>query len=205
MALLPLLFDRHAFVIAVGIPRVAGAALAAEIGSTVPAKQLRGQQVILLGLVAGRGFLVLCQPFLHPVKKVLGDDGGYALRYYNVPIGILPDVAAVVQKVLDAVIGQRLSPCVLHALLVQIVPDFLHGRTLGIPFEGFQYKRSGQRVKLEILLAVDGVPDGQGAAVVLGFEGVLRHAPDYLLGEIGGVVFGVPLQHALQNDALGPV
>ena len=32
--------DRHALVIAVGIPRVAGAALAAEIGPAVPAEQL---------------------------------------------------------------------------------------------------------------------------------------------------------------------
>ena len=43
VALLPLLFDGHAFVIAVGIPCVAGAALAAEIGPAVPAEQLRGQ------------------------------------------------------------------------------------------------------------------------------------------------------------------
>ena len=32
-----------------------------------------------------------------------------------------------------------------------------------------------------------------------------RHAPDYLFGQVGGVVFGVPLQHAFQNDTLGPV
>ena len=135
----------------------------------------------------------------------MGDDGGYALRHYNVPVGVLPDIAAVVQKVLDAVVSQGLSPCVLRALLVQIVPDFLHGRALGIPFEGFQHKGGGQRVELEILLAVDGVTDGQGAAVILGFEGVLRHAPNYLLGQIGGVIFGIPLQHALQNNALGPI
>ena len=45
MALLPLLLDGHALVIAVGIPRVAGAALAAEIGPAVPAEQFGGQQI----------------------------------------------------------------------------------------------------------------------------------------------------------------
>ena len=43
------------------------------------------------------------------------------------------------------------------------------------------------------------VPEGIPAIVPqdLGFEGVLRHAPDYFLGQVGGVVFGVPLQYAL--------
>ena len=51
--------------------------------------------------MAGRGFLVLRQLLLHPVKEVLGDDGGNTVRHYNVPVGVLPDIAAVVQKVLE--------------------------------------------------------------------------------------------------------
>ena len=46
---------------------------------------------------------------------------------------------------------------------------------------------------------------GSSAAVEFTFQGVLRHAPDYLFGQVGGVVFGVTLQHAFQNDALGSV
>ena len=42
MALLPLLLDRHALVIAVGVPGVAGATLAAEVGPAVTAEQFRG-------------------------------------------------------------------------------------------------------------------------------------------------------------------
>ena len=60
MALLPLLFDGHAFVIAVGIPCVAGAALAAEIGPAVPAEQLGGQQIIVLGFVNCTPFVRQC-------------------------------------------------------------------------------------------------------------------------------------------------
>ena len=43
MALLPLLLDGHALVIAVGIHGVAGAALTAEIGPAVAAEQFGGQ------------------------------------------------------------------------------------------------------------------------------------------------------------------
>ena len=205
VALGTLLFHRHALVVVVNIPCVAGAALAAEVGPAVAAEQLGCQQIIVLGLVAGRGLLVLRQLLLHPVKEVLGDDGGNSVRHHNVPVGVLPDIAAVVQKVLYAVVGHLLAPCVLHALPVEPVPDLGHGGPLVIPLERLTDKGGGERVKLEALVAVDLIADGQGAAVVLGFQGVLRHAPDYLFGQVGGVVFGVALQHAFQNDTLGPV
>ena len=76
MALGTLLLDRHALVIVVDIPRVAGAALAAEVGLAVAAEQLGCQQIIVLGLVAGWGLFVLRQLLLHPVKEVLGAMAG---------------------------------------------------------------------------------------------------------------------------------
>ena len=51
-------YDGHALVIVVDRARPAGAALAAEVGSAVPPEQLGGQQIIVLGLVTGRGFFV---------------------------------------------------------------------------------------------------------------------------------------------------
>ena len=101
MALGALLFHGYAFVIVVDIPCVAGAALAAEVGPAIAAEQLGGQQIIVLGLVTRRGLFILRQLLLHPVKEVLGDDGGNTVRHHNVPIGVLPDIAAVVQKVLE--------------------------------------------------------------------------------------------------------
>ena len=71
---------------------------------------------------------------MHPVKEVLGDDGGNTIRPHNVPVGVLPDIAAVVQKVLYAVVGHLLAPCVLHALLVEPVTDSGHGGSLVVYF-----------------------------------------------------------------------
>ena len=205
VALGALFLHRHTLVVAVDISRVTGAALAAEVGPAVAAEQLSCQQIVVLGLVACRGFLVLRQPLLHPVKKVFRDKGGNAVRHHNVPVDVLPDVAAVAQKVLDAVISQILAPRVLHTPFVEPVPDLRHSSPFVISLERFAHKGSGQRIGLETLVAVDLIPDRQGAAVVLGFQSVFRHAPDYLFGQVGGVVLGIPLQHALQNDALGPV
>ena len=106
---------------------------------------------------------------------------------------------------LYAVVGHLLAPCVLHAPFVEPVPDLLHSSPFVISLEHFAHKGSGQRVGLEMLLTVDHIADRQSPAVVLGFQRVFRHAPDYLFGQVGGVVLGIPLQYALQNDALGPV
>ena len=73
MALDALLFHRHALVVVMDSTCVAGATLAAEVGPAVAAEQLGRQQIIVLGLVAGRGFLVLRQLRLSLVKEVLGD------------------------------------------------------------------------------------------------------------------------------------
>ncbi len=205
MALGALLLDGHALIVVMDIPCVAGATLATEIGPTVAAEQLGRQQIIVLGLVTGRGFLVLRQLLLHPVKEVLGDNSGNAIRHHNVPVGVFSDIAAVAQKVLHAVVGHLLAPCILHTLFVEPVPDLGHSGPLVIPLERLTDKRGGERVKLEILVAVNQIADRTGAAVILGFQGIFRHAPNYLFGQVSGVVFGITLQHAFQNDALGPV
>ena len=146
--------------------------------------------------MAGRGLFVLRQLFLYPVKEVLGDDGGNAVRHHNVPVGVFPDIAAVVQKVLYAVVGHLLAPCVLHALLVEPVPYLRHGGPLVIPLERLPDKGSGERVKLEALVIVNQIADRTGATVIFTFQDVLRHAPDNLFGQVSGVVFGITLQHA---------
>ena len=85
-------------------------------------------------------------------------------------------VEEVVQKVLDVVIVQLLSPRVLYALLIEPVPDFRHGSAFVVTLERLPHKGSGQWVGLKMLVAVDQIADWTCAAVVLGFQGVLRHA-----------------------------
>jgi len=118
---------------------------------------------------AGRGFLVLCQFLLHPVKEVLGDNSGNAIRHHNVPVGVFSDIAAVAQKVLHAVVGHLLAPCILYTLLVEPVPDLGHSGSLVVTLECLPDKGSGERVKLETLVAVNQIADRTSTAVILGF------------------------------------
>ena len=98
------------------------AALAAEISTAVAAEQFGSQQIIVLGLVTGRGFSVLCQLLLNPIKQILGNDSGDSIGYEDVPVSVFPDVAAVAQHVLDAIVVQRLTTGISDTALIQPVP-----------------------------------------------------------------------------------
>ncbi len=73
------------------------AAFTHKHSSTGSAKQLRGQQIIVLGFVTGWGFLILSHAFLHPVKQILGHNGGDAVRRDNFPVAVFPNEFPVVQ------------------------------------------------------------------------------------------------------------
>ena len=78
---------------------MAGAALPNHGGPALTAKELCRQQVFLVpGLFPGRGFLVLRQTLLHPVKQVFGNDGGNSVLFHNIPVAVFPDIAAVVEE-----------------------------------------------------------------------------------------------------------
>ena len=69
---------------------------------------------------------------------------------------------------LNAVVGHCLAPCVFHALLVEPIPYLRHGGPLVVTLKRLTDKGGGERVKLEALVAINLVADGQGDAVVPG-------------------------------------
>ena len=89
----------------------------------------------------GWGFFIFGKFLLHPFKKVFGNDGRDAIRHYNVPINILPDIAPVVQKMLYTVVVKGQTAVVFHSMLIQPITNLRHGSTLIVTLEGFQHKR----------------------------------------------------------------
>ena len=166
LAVRPLLFYGHAFVVVVNGSVPALAALAAEVGTTVAAEQFGGQQIIVLSLVTGRGFFVLLDFLLHPVKEFLGDNSRNTIWNQNVPILVFSNVSTILQHMLDAVVVQRLPQLVADNVLIQPVPQLLHGGTFIISLEYFQYKRSGQRINLKMLFLINNKTNGERAAVI---------------------------------------
>ena len=108
----------------------AGAALANHHGPAGATKQLCGQQIIVLGLVAGRGFSVCRKPFLHPVKQVLGDNSGDTAGGDNFPIAVFPDILPVFQQTGHKVQVNLFTSYRCNALLPHFLHDFLHGGSL---------------------------------------------------------------------------
>ena len=121
------LFGSSTFIVAVNFTRPACAALAKHQRPTVAAEQLGGEQIIVLCLSTGRGFLVFCDLLLHILKQFQWNDGRDSIRHDHIPEFQFSDVPPVFEHMFDTVISERTAHRVLDAVFVQPVPDLLHG------------------------------------------------------------------------------
>ena len=199
------LFGSSTFIVAVNFTRPACAALAKHQRPTVAAEQLGGEQIIVLCLSTGRGFLVFCDLLLHILKQFQWNDGRDSIRHDHIPEFQFSDVPPVFEHMFDTVISERTAHRVLDAVFVQPVPDLLHGRAFIVLLERFQHKRRGERINMELPLGIQRVAKGSTTTVAAAFQDVLSLFTHDLLGKVGGVVFCIALQHRLQNDALRPL
>jgi len=176
------------------------AALAEHHGTAHSAEQLGGEQIIILGLVTGRSAAVLLDFLLHFFKQVLVHDGWDAVGHHNVLEVIFSDVPFVRQQLLNTVVSKLLITVGGHATVVQPVHQFLHGRTIVVPPEGFYHKGGFQRVDLEELFLVHLEANGNRAAVVLALQNILGHAAHNFFRKFCRVVFSHASEHTLDHD-----
>ena len=199
------LFGSSTFIIAVDFARPARTAFAKHQCTTVAAEQLGGEQGVILCLSTGRGFLVFQHLFLYIVEKLCGHNGENRIGNQNITIFQLPDVAAIVQHMLNGVEGHQPATLVLDALFVQPIPNFPHGLAIVVPLEGFCHKGSSQRVDFKAVVCVDDVAKGNGTASELSLQCVFGHATNDLFRQVSGIILGITFQHRFQNNALRPL
>ena len=199
------LFGSGTFIVAVDFTRPACAAFAKHQRPTVAAEQLGGEQVVVLCLSTGRGFLIFQHLFLYIVEKLCGHNGGNRIGNQNITIFQLPDVAAIVQHMLNGVEGHQPAALVLDALFVQPIPNFPHGLAIVVPLEGFCHKGSSQQVDFKAVVCVDDVAKGNGTASELSLQCVFGHATNDLFRQVSGIILSIAFQHRFQNDALRSV
>ena len=193
------------FIVAVNFTCPACAAFAKHQRPTVAAEQLGGEQVVILCLSTGRGFLVFGDLLLHILKQFQRNDGRDGIRHDHIPEFQFSDVPPVFEHMFDAVIGKRTAHRVLDAVFVQPVPDLLHGGAFIVLPERFQHKRRGERFNVELPLRIQRIAKGSTTTVAAAFQDVLSLSTHDLLGKVGGVVFRITFQHRFQNDALRPL
>ena len=198
----PVLFGGGTFIIAVDFSRPARAAFAKHQRPTVAAEQLGGEQVVVLCLSTGRGFLIFSDLLLHILKQFQRDDGRDGIRYDHIPEFQFSDVPPVLEHMFNAVISERTAHRVLDAFFIQPVPDLLHGGAFIVLLERFHYKRRGERVSVELPLRIQRVPKGSTATVAAAFQDVLGLSTHDLLGKVSGIILGITFQHRFQNNAL---
>jgi hypothetical protein len=173
--------------------------------TAVTAVQLGGQQVIVLCLSPGRGFLVLGNLFLHIIEQFQRHDGRNRIWHNHIPEFQFSDVPPILEHMFDTVIGERTADRVLDAVLVQPVPNLFHRKTIPVLSERFQHERGGKRVNVEFPLGIQRIAKGSTATIAAAFQDVLCLSTDNLFGEVGRVVFCIALQNRFQNDAFRPL
>ena len=200
-----LLFGSRTFIIAVNFSRPTRAAFAKHQRPTIAAEQLGGEQVVILCLSTGRGFLVFGDLFLHILKQFQRNDGRDGIRHDHIPEFQFSDVPPVFEHMFNAVICKRTAHRVLDAVFVQPIPDLLHGGAFIVLLERFQNKRRGERVDVELPLGIQRVAKSSTTTVAAAFQDVLGLSTHDLLGKVSGIILGITFQHRFQNDAFRPL
>ena len=199
------LFGSSTFIIAVDFARPARAALSKHQRPTVAAEQLGGEQIVILCLSTGRGFLVFGDLLLHILKQFQWNDGRDGIRHDHIPEFQFSDVTPILEHMFNAVIGERTADRVLDAILVQPVPNLLHRKSIPVLPERFQHERGGKRINVEFPLGIQRVPKSSTATIAAAFQDVLRLSTHDLLGKVCRIILGITFQHRFQNNALWPL
>ena len=170
--------------------------------TAVTAVQLGGQQVIVLCLSPGRGFLVLGNLFLHILKQFQRHDGRNHIWHDHIPEFQFSDVPSILEHMFDTVIGKRATDRVLDAIFVQPIPNLFHRKAIPVLPERIQHERGGKRVNVKFPLGIQRISKRSTTTVAASFQDVLRLSTDNLFGKVSRVVFCIALQNRFQNDAL---
>ena len=197
-----MLFGSSTFIVAVNFTRPACAALAKHQRPTVAAEQLGGEQIIVLCLSPGRGFLVFQHLLLHTVEKFQRHDGRNCIWHDHVPEFQFSDVPPILEHVFDTVISKRTAHRIFDTIFIQPVPNLFHCKTIPVLPERFQHKRRGKRVNVKFPLRIQRIAKCSTTTVAASFQDVLRLSADNLFSKVGRVVLRIALQHRFQNDAL---
>ena len=175
-----------ALIVVIGGAHVAGAALAAHQGAAFAAEQFGGQEVA--DLIFGRaamGNLVFGETFLHPVEQVLVHNGGHATGDHNVLVAVLPNVAAILEDLKEAVFDEGFPGAGAQAAFVQGGRYLFGGFAVGVAGENLLH--DGGRLGVDVIepiLFADDIAQRHHTAVVLALKGVLSFPAGHLNGQL---------------------
>ena len=175
-----------ALIVVIGGAHVAGAALAGYQGVAFAAEQFGGQEVV--DLIFGRaavGNLILCETFLHPVEQSLVHDGGHATGDHNVLVAVLPNVAAILEDLKEAVFDEGFPGAGAQAAFVQGGRYLFGGFAVGVAGENLLH--DGGRLGVDVIepiLFADDIAQRHHTAVVLALKGVLSFPAGHLNGQL---------------------
>ena len=173
-------FDADAFIIPVNSTfHMTCTAFTDHEASAFTAKQFCGEQILVLCLVLGRGFLCLCHALLYSLEQFHAHDSRDSVRVHHIGVLILTDILTVMKHPCNAVNGDFSAPIGLNATQIHFIRNLLHGSALGIVLESISYYGSNNRIKLIVLAFIYRITDRQRTTVVFAFQRVFFHTTLY--------------------------
>ena len=161
-----LAFGVGALIIAMNGSRMALAALSDHERAAFAAKQPSRQDVVILRLTHGGGFLIPRHDLLHAVEQPFGDDGRNGVWDHHIAEFVLSDISPVFEKVMDDVERDLVSLRRADAAPRQVFGNIGHSLAVGITGENFHDDGSGRFVDFQALV-FHSITECQSAAVHL--------------------------------------
>ena len=166
------------------------------------AKEFGGQQVIVLGLVTGRGLFVFLHLALHPLKQIHRDQSRNAIWHHDIAVLVFTDILPVVENARDEIQVCHFAPHRCNPQTIQMIHDLFHGGACVVHLENIQHNGGCNRVRLVLLVRINSEAKSGRTAVVLALEGIFGVTANDLYGKFRRIIFCHTLQHGFQNNAL---
>ena len=155
------------FIIVVGCPGMACAAVTYHQRTTVAAYQLACQDEVFVALRSGRRFFVCFHSSLYLVKCLLVDKCRKSVFRDYIPVAILAQIAAVPQHILKTTLYKLSAIAGPYATSIHVRAKFLDGFSPGVALEHFPNNRAHHWVRFVVAFLVDAVAKRYRAAIKL--------------------------------------
>ena len=190
-------------IIVMACARFAGSADPNHHSTTFAAKQFLRQQIVGLGILMRRRFLIVPQHLLYLVEQFRLDDGrDGVLNSYLVLVGVNANVLLIFQHCPQAVICKRFALLCPQASGIKHPNDLCDRLSLGVELIDKPDGRRGFRVDDKLFIWPRFVAQRPVAAGTLSLGRAGTLSPPDVLGQLLGVIGRHALDDRLQNNAL---
>ena len=172
--------------------------------ATFAAKELCGEQIIVLAPVHSGSFFIPRHTLLHAVESFFVYNCGNGVGNYYVAELVFADILAVGENAKHGVI-LHLKTLMLNSALVEKFGNVIYAHTVEVERKNFLNDGRERFVDLVVVSIIHIIAEWRAHAVAFCFERIFRHPSLYLFGKLGGIVLGIAFEDRFKQNAVRPL